>query len=139
MPPQFGLSPISADRVDLDRFPEFASAATHRAVIHAGDALYIPDGWWHLVKSHPGRNVAVAVEFEPFERGVEQHWPRDVLQRYRWGGTFWAEQVRIKYAMRERLAARRYAAGSTGRPIKCAALRPPVLFSELGPQMDSSH
>ena len=44
-----------------------AAAKLTLATLRAGDALYIPDGWWHLVRSH-GRNVAVAVEFEPFDR-----------------------------------------------------------------------
>ena len=115
---KFGLSPISADRVDLDRYPDFARAATHRMLLRPGDLGYIPDGWWHLVKSHR-RNVAVAIEFEPFSRDGERVWPVDVLARYRWPGLFWAEQVRIKYEMRERLGATRYASATTGVPVRC--------------------
>ena len=139
---KFGLSPISADRVDLDRFPEFAAAATHRALMRKGDSLYIPDGWWHLIRSH-GRNVAVAVEFEPFERNGESHWPDEVLGRYRWPGLFWAEQVRIKYEMRQRLGPRQYTSPITRVPIRCESLEEhPMLFSALAQQMErlsSSH
>ena len=132
---KFGLSPISADWVDLDRFPDFASAAAHHTVLRKGDALYIPDGWWHLIKSKPGRNVAVAVEFEPFVPDVLGAWPPDVLQRYRWKGAFWAESVRIKYEMRQRLGASHYLGAATNKPIACDELLPSVPFAHLAPQM----
>ena len=32
--------------------------------VRPGDAFYLPDGWWHLIRSH-GRNIAIAIEFEP--------------------------------------------------------------------------
>lgn len=94
--PRFGLSPLSADFVDLERFPEFAHAATHRLTAYPGDAFYIPDGWWHLLRSRPGRNVAIAIEFHPFVGAsgeLERHWPPELVQRYHWEGIFWAEQV----------------------------------------------
>ena len=101
---KFGLSPINADRVDLDRFPEFATAPTHYARVGPGDAVYIPDGWWHVIRSH-GRNIAVALEFEPYDRdGFAASWPINATERFRWEGLFWEEQTRIKYAMREKLA-----------------------------------
>ena len=132
---KFGLSPISADRVDLDRFPLFANSSAHRALMHQGDALYIPDGWWHLIRSH-GRNVAIAIEFEPFARDDERHWPADVLARYRWPGLFWAESVRIKYEMRERLGASHYTSLVGNAPIQCDHLaRHPMLFAEIANQM----
>ena len=132
---KFGLSPISADRVDLDRFPLFANSSAHRALMHQGDALYIPDGWWHLIRSH-GRNVAIAIEFEPFARDGERHWPADVLARYHWPGLFWAESVRIKYEMRERLGASHYTSLVGNAPIQCDHLaRHPMLFAEIANQM----
>ena len=36
------------------------------AKLEAGDALYLPDGWWHVIRSHGPRNVAVALEIEPY-------------------------------------------------------------------------
>ena len=134
---KFGLSPISADHVDLERYPEFAKAATMKAVMGPGDALYIPDGWWHLVRSF-NRNIAIAVEFEPFNmHDTERHWPSDVLARYRWPGLFWEEQIRIKYEMRERLGASRYTSIMTGKPITCesAPVKHPMLFAEIAQQM----
>ncbi len=43
--PKFGLSPVNVDRVDLQRFPEVANAATFVAELEPGDAVYIPYGW----------------------------------------------------------------------------------------------
>lgn len=138
---KFGLSPISADFVDLERYPAFADSAPRRALLRPGDALYIPDGWWHLIRARVGRNVGVAVELRPFgEAGLERHWPRDVHARYAWPGLFWAEGVAIRYAMRERLGRTAYTAvapGWEGRAITCAAasLAPPMLLHELLGQM----
>lgn len=99
--------------------------------------MYIPDGWWHVVVSPPGRNVAVAVEFEPWlHETMTQEWPEQVLKRYRWGGTFWAEQVAIKYAMRERLAATHYRAKATWRPISCERLGAAAPFGALSALVD---
>ena len=99
--------------------------------VEPGDAFYIPDGWWHLIRSHH-RNVAVAIEFYPFGYGEDQRvWPSDVAHRYRWPGLFWAESVTIKYAMRERYAASHYANPSTGKAIRCERLVEPTPLSAL--------
>ena len=98
---KFGLSPINVDRVDLERFPEVANAATIVANLSAGDAVYIPDGWWHVVRSHK-RNIAVALEFAPFA-GEQGLWPRRIQQRRQAPGIFWAEQQRISATMHEML------------------------------------
>ena len=102
---KFGLSPLNADRVDLERYPEFAGTAPMHMKVNAGDAFYIPEGHWHLIISHGPRNVAVALEFAPFAYGEQQHWPAPVAERYHWPGLFWAESVLIRYAMRERYGA----------------------------------
>jgi len=127
---KFGLSPISADRVDLERYPEFANAATFYAKVHPGDAFYIPDGYWHLIISH-GRNVAVALEFEPWELNDQVYWPDDVVERYDWPGLYWAESVVIKYAMRERYAAERYPASATKKAVRCDEFVPMQPLSKL--------
>jgi hypothetical protein len=62
-------------------------------------------------------------------------WPPDVLQRYRWKGAFWAESVRIKYEMRQRLGASHYLGAATDKPIACDELLPSVPFAHLAPQM----
>ena len=141
---KYGLSPLNVDRVDLEAFPAVVSAPPLLARVNAGDALLIPDGWWHVVVSHGPRNVAVAVEFEPFaEHGQQRHWPADVRARHAWPGLFWAEQVRIKYEMRQRLGPRQYTSPITRVPIRCESLEEhPMLFSALAQQMErlsSSH
>ena len=37
--------------VDMDRFPLLAEATFTEAVLGPGDALFIPAGWWHYVRS----------------------------------------------------------------------------------------
>ena len=116
---KFGLSPINMDRVDLQRFPEVSAAAPLFANLTAGDALYIPDGWWHVVHSPKGRNVAVALEFAPY-RGEHGMWPDDLRVARDAPGLYWAEQMTINAAMRERLA-EDLPSRKDGRPIKCDA------------------
>lgn len=48
---RFGLSPVNPDKVDLDRFPMFAHMRGGKvAHLRQGDALLIPDGYWHQVR-----------------------------------------------------------------------------------------
>jgi hypothetical protein len=103
---RFGLSPVNPDRVDLEKFPLFASMrGGMTAHLQKGDALLIPDGWWHQVRTRPGRNVAVTWEFEPYE-GVEQLWPgQDAFKNYMHENT-WSMQVRIKYANKKLVTVR---------------------------------
>ncbi len=59
-----GGAPVSMaplDPLDLDRFPKLAAALEHAVVadLEPGDALYIPYGWWHRVRSLAGFNVLV--------------------------------------------------------------------------------
>jgi hypothetical protein len=63
-----GNSPIDATAVDLSRFPLAASATLHVADMRAGDILFIPSNWWHLVISHPlQRHLALSVQFDFFD------------------------------------------------------------------------
>ena len=113
---KFGLSPINVDRVDLERFPSLANATTYLANISAGDAVYIPDGWWHVIRSHD-RNIAIALEFAPY-RGEHGLWPLRVRERKSAPGVYWAEQTKISQAMREALA-ERIPSRITKQPIRC--------------------
>ncbi|KAK6010689.1 hypothetical protein OSTOST_24257, partial [Ostertagia ostertagi] len=36
---------------DLEKYPDFAKAQCWDGVVEAGDVLFIPQGWWHLVRS----------------------------------------------------------------------------------------
>ena len=125
---KFGLSPINVDRVDLERFPSLANATVYLANMSAGDVLYIPDGWWHVVRSYD-RNVAIAVEFAPF-RAEATAWPKRVLGRESSPGVFWAEKIAIKGLMREQHLAQAPTM-ATRRPIQCEGSNPPRRFEEL--------
>ena len=114
---KFGLSPINVDRVDLERFPSLVDATPQLATLSAGDAIYIPDSWWHVIRSHE-RNVAVSLEFSPYQGEGRHLWPKRVLERRDAPGLYWAEQMRIDAAMREQLA-QRIPSRITGKPIKC--------------------
>ncbi len=113
--PKFGLSPINMDRVDLERFPSLANATTFYTRLQPGDAVYIPDSWWHVIRSHR-RNVAIALEVAPFA-GEQGLWPPDVRQRREAPGLYWAEQTRINAAMHEKLLAEGIIRSRTSRQI----------------------
>ena len=113
---KFGLSPVNVDRVDLERFPRVANATTYHVRLEAGDAVYIPDSWWHVVVSHQ-RNIAIAMEVALYA-GEAGEWPAEVRARKNAKGVFWAEQTRIDAAMRERFAIT-IPSRTTRRPIKC--------------------
>lgn len=44
-------SQVDVDAPDADEFPKFLEAPFLECVLGPGDALYIPPGWWHYVKS----------------------------------------------------------------------------------------
>lgn len=116
--PKFGLSPINVDRVDLERFPALTHATPPlRALLQPGDALYLPNGWWHVITS-TGRNVAVALEIEPFATSGLDLWPSEMRAAQNTPGLYWATQQRINQAMREQLA-ERIPSRATRQPIRC--------------------
>ncbi|MEX2315984.1 MAG: cupin-like domain-containing protein [Pirellulales bacterium] len=45
------ISEIDVDRLDRDRFPLFAKVTPATFILHPGDMLFIPRGWWHYVRS----------------------------------------------------------------------------------------
>jgi hypothetical protein len=55
------VSMVDAESPDLERYPRFAEAQKTMltAELEAGDALYIPYGWWHQVHSLSRFNVLV--------------------------------------------------------------------------------
>jgi len=53
-------SPVDPEHPDLDAFPEFAEASVKEVVISPGEALFIPVGFWHHVRS---LEVSISVSF----------------------------------------------------------------------------
>ena len=64
-----------------------------------GDALYIPDGYWHVIKSND-RNLALAFEFGATRR-TRQPWTSALHELVDHPGTLWSEKRRITAAMQE--------------------------------------
>ena len=59
-----------------------------------GDALYIPDGYWHVIKS-TGRNIGLAFEFGAPRQHHNTHWTDAMLAMERHPGTLWSEKRRL--------------------------------------------
>jgi hypothetical protein len=56
-------SPVDPESPDLERFPLFSGATTMTVTLKAGEALFIPVGWWHHVRS---LEVSISVSFTNF-------------------------------------------------------------------------
>lgn len=46
-----GYSRVDVESPDLRRFPAFAAVPTTEVHLRAGDALFLPAGWWHHVRA----------------------------------------------------------------------------------------
>lgn len=44
-------SQVDVENPDLDQFPRFAEAPYVECVLNAAEMLYIPQKWWHYVRS----------------------------------------------------------------------------------------
>ncbi|APG62321.1 hypothetical protein LPB140_05355 [Sphingorhabdus lutea] len=55
------VSMVDPQHPDLGKYPRFAKAWEHvqTSILEAGDALYIPYGWWHAVDSLDSLNILV--------------------------------------------------------------------------------
>ncbi|MDC7675974.1 cupin-like domain-containing protein [Asticcacaulis machinosus] len=55
------VSMVDIDNPDFDKHPRYKAAADHMltAGLEAGDAIYIPYGWWHHVRSISPFNVLI--------------------------------------------------------------------------------
>jgi ribosomal protein L16 Arg81 hydroxylase len=49
--------------VDTDRYPLFARACLMDVVLEPGDALFLPAGWWHWVRS---LSTSISATFSSF-------------------------------------------------------------------------
>lgn len=56
------------DNPDLEKFPLFAKAKAIRIVLHAGESVFMPCGWWHTTKV-PGTSLSTV-----FSVSNESNW-----------------------------------------------------------------
>jgi hypothetical protein len=73
------------DNPNLERFPRFAEARAQRTLLHAGETLFVPAGWWHTARIlDPSITVSIntanAANWTSFTRdyiaSVRRHHPR---------------------------------------------------------------
>lgn len=65
------FSRVDAERPDLEAYPHFAGAAAMETELAPGEALFIPVGWWHHVRS---LDVAVSVSATCFAAPNSYGW-----------------------------------------------------------------
>ncbi|XP_013407156.1 uncharacterized protein LOC106171383 [Lingula anatina] len=57
-----GMSPVNQEAVDLQKYPDVSKIAIYKAILEPGDIIYVPEGWWHQVRTHGGPpNIAIAI------------------------------------------------------------------------------
>ena len=64
------VSDIESSAFDINRFPDFARARVLDVTLVPGDALFIPIGWWHQVRS---LDFSVTLTFTNFHRNNSFH------------------------------------------------------------------
>lgn len=64
-------SPVDPDAVDVHRYPRFAGATFMSIILRPGEALFIPVGWWHHVRS---MEVSISVSFTGFRFPNHLEW-----------------------------------------------------------------
>jgi len=53
-------SQVNVEDIDCERFPEFSKAPYFECILNEGEMLYIPEKWWHYVRS---LSVSFSVSF----------------------------------------------------------------------------
>jgi hypothetical protein len=51
---------VDVDNPDLTRYPLFAQAKPIRIVLHAGESVFMPCGWWHTTRV-PGTSLSTVI------------------------------------------------------------------------------
>ncbi|TYZ61268.1 hypothetical protein PybrP1_009569 [[Pythium] brassicae (nom. inval.)] len=68
-------SRVDVSDPDMMAHPKFANAASQRFVVDAGDALFIPEGWWHQVDSDAS-TIAVNFWFDGLQKHLATQVPK---------------------------------------------------------------
>ncbi|XP_066296046.1 uncharacterized protein [Branchiostoma lanceolatum] len=77
-----GLAPLEPEKIDLVKFPLVAEVDYAIAELEAGDMLYIPQMWFHTVKSKGDPNIAFSIWFTSFPQcddRMEEEFDPDVM------------------------------------------------------------
>ncbi|XP_019630143.1 PREDICTED: uncharacterized protein LOC109474297 [Branchiostoma belcheri] len=61
-----GLAPLDPEEIDLVRYPGVAEVDYTIAELEAGDMLFVPQYWYHQVRSEGDPNIAFSIWFEQF-------------------------------------------------------------------------
>jgi len=71
-------SEVDPERLDLERHPLFSTTEPVELTLEAGDALFIPVGWWHHVRS---LDLSISTSFTNFAFANHFHWQQPSIQR----------------------------------------------------------
>tara|TARA_A100001015_G_C15031110_1_gene733281 strand:+ start:2694 stop:3515 length:822 start_codon:yes stop_codon:yes gene_type:complete len=52
---------VDIENIDYNKYPLMKNVQLKKIKLQKGDMLFIPDGWWHHVKSGVSRNLAVSL------------------------------------------------------------------------------
>lgn len=63
-----GFSDIDPTAIDLKKFPDVTNIEWSNFIMYAGDCLFLPKGYYHLVTSSGTHNLAVSILFSRFDR-----------------------------------------------------------------------
>ncbi len=96
--PGSNWSPVRLFNVDLKKFPLFSKATPYRVTVNAGDALYIPNPWWHAVVSLDDvTTTTVACFFPPKRYDFKSPQTRSLFLRRPWASRRHCKQEQIVF------------------------------------------
>lgn len=71
---------------DYERYPLFREAKCQKVVVHAGETLFLPCGWWHTARS---LNMTISVAFDQLGPDNWRDFIGDVVEEKRRAGPRW--------------------------------------------------
>jgi Cupin-like domain len=69
------FSEVDCANPDLDKFPAFRNVRKLDLVLHPGQVLFIPVGWWHYVKA---LDISISISFTNFKAPNSYRWDHPV-------------------------------------------------------------